>query len=171
MGFTVDKKLEIFKVRPELSKHSFDSGIPLQATAERMESIILYTPDMQSIGAIDNTASDATTTYAKSVTTGFTFGVSTTISVETSLEATVEFVKVGLKVTSSITISSQWSTSVTETMQFFVPAGKMAFTYQGYIWSEIMVYRQGNYTWSTEAGRARCLTNILATSRVPLVPS
>ncbi|WP_116248381.1 hypothetical protein [Nocardiopsis sp. FIRDI 009] len=166
MPFPVKKKIEVFDKRPQLDKESFNKGIPLQATAEQMRAIILYAPTLQLVGSIDNTNSDADTTWSRSVTTGFTFTQSLTIGVETALEVNVEFVKASMKISTSMTFSSQWARSVTETMQFSVPAGKKTFMYQGYIWSEIAIYENSEYKWSNEV--ARCLSNVMATSREPL---
>ncbi|MCP2256520.1 hypothetical protein LX15_000203 [Streptoalloteichus tenebrarius] len=168
MGFPVPG-VKIFPSRPPATEDTFRSGIPLQGSEDQARAIILYTPDLQIIGSIDNTNSDAETVWSRSVTTGFTFRVETSISVSVSAEVNVEFVKAGLTVTSSLTFSSEWSKSVTDTMQFSVPAKARVFTYQGYIWSEILTFdtHSQQYGWSNE-GPARCLTNVLATSRDPL---
>ena len=43
---------------------------------------MLYAPNLQNVGSIDNTNSDTTTDYSKSVTSGFTFSTSQALSVE-----------------------------------------------------------------------------------------
>ncbi|SHG95968.1 hypothetical protein [Streptoalloteichus hindustanus] len=166
MGFPT-KQVEILTSRPTIvDSDVFDKGIPLPGTESQMRAIILYAPTLQIIGSLDNTNSDAETAWSRSVTVGFTFSTSETLSVSTSLEADAVFVKGSVTVTTTLTFSQEWSKSVTETMVFSVPAGKKTFMYQGYIWSEIAVYQNQQYSWAGE--RARCLTNVLATTREPL---
>ncbi|SHG95909.1 hypothetical protein [Streptoalloteichus hindustanus] len=166
MGFPT-KQVEILTSRPTvLNSEVFDKGLPLPATEQKMSAVILYAPTLQIIGSLDNTNSDAATSWSRSVTTGFTFSTSVTIGVSTTAEVTVEFVKGSVTVSSSLTFSSQWSKSVTETMMFSVPAGKKTFMYQGYIWSEVLDYENQQYSWAGE--RARCLTNVLVTTKSPL---
>ena len=161
-------KVTIFTTRPPANADTFKQSLPKKATADQLQVIVLYAPNLQNIGSIDNTNSDTTTEYAKSVTSGFTFETSQTLSVEASFEASAEVVKAGLTVGFSISFTEQWSTSTTETMSFSVPPGKKAFTYQGYLLSQILTYdaKTGAYAY---ADIARFLTNILATSSVPLV--
>ncbi|HWV46313.1 MAG TPA: hypothetical protein VN039_09905 [Nitrospira sp.] len=130
-----------------------------------------FESDVQNIGSIDNTNSATTTTYASSVTSGFTFSTSQTISAEASFEASAEVVKVGFKVGLSISFTEQWSSSQTTEFSFSVPGGKRAFTYQGYLLSRILRYDPStdNYTYLSEV--ARFVTNILSPSEVPLVDS
>jgi hypothetical protein len=67
-----------------------------------------------------------------------------------------------------MTFTEQWNTETTETMSFSVPAGEMAYLYQGYILSRELIYdaKTGGYSWGDQA---RFLTNILATSATSLV--
>lgn len=158
----------IFDARPPATEDTFIKSLPKVATANELQVLVLYAPNLQNIGSIDNTNSDTTTNYSKSVTSGFTFSTTQQFSVEAYFEASVEVVKAGLKVGFSISFTEQWSTSTTETMSFSVPPNKKAFTYQGYLQAQILSYdaATGTYTYKDTA---RFLTNILASSKVPLV--
>ncbi len=157
----------IFPTRPPANADTFKQSLPKVAKEDALEVIVLYAPNLQNVGSIDNTNSDTTTEYSKSVTSGFTFSSSQTFSVEASFEASIEVVKAGLKVGFSISFTEQWSTSTTESMSFSVPPGKKAFTYQGYLLSQILAYDAdtGGYAYKESA---RFLTNILATSATPM---
>ena len=161
-------KVTIFPARPPAIADTFKQSLPKIATEDELQVIVLYAPNLQNVGCIDNTNSDTTTDYSKSVESGFTFSTSQTLSVEASFEASVEVVKAGFKVGLSISFTEQWSTSTTETMTFSVPAGKKAFTYQGYMLASILSYdaKSGAYAYKDTA---QFLTNVLATSAVPLV--
>lgn len=162
------RKIKVFDKRPTtLDKSVWEAGIILQST-DKAPSVILYKPSFESVCAFDNTGSDASSTFSKSVTTGFTFTQSITIGVEASLEASVEFIKASLKMSTSITFTSQWSKTITETMLFTVPAGKRAYAYQGFIYSEILDFDGTNYNWRT-GGKAKCLTSALTTTASPIV--
>jgi hypothetical protein len=161
-------KVTIFDARPPATEDTFTKSLPKKATEKELQAIVLYAPNLQNVGSIDNTNSDTTTEYSKSVTSGFTFSTSQQLSVEASFEASAEVIKAGLKVGFSISFTEEWSESTTETMSFSVPPGKKAFTYQGYLMAQILSYdaSSGVYTYKDVA---RFLTNILATSPVPLV--
>jgi hypothetical protein len=129
--------------------------------------IVLYSPDLDNIGCIDNTNSDASSTYSISLTKGFTFTTSQSFSLELSFEASAEIVKAGIKIGFNLTFTEQWSTSTTETIQFSVPSGKQAFTYQGYLLSAILRYNPADNTYKyTEYGKLK--TNIVTTTRTAI---
>jgi len=162
-------KVTIFNSLPPATGDTFRQSLPKKSTSNYVDVIVLYAPNLQNVGSIDNTNSATTTTYSSSVTSGFTFSTSQTISAEASFEASAEVVKVGFKVGLSISFTEQWSSSQTTEFSFSVPGGKKAFTYQGYLMSRILRYdaSTGNYTYLPEV--ARFVTNILSTSEVPLV--
>jgi hypothetical protein len=166
-----ERTVEIFDERPTTARAEiFDKGIPLIGNMNEMGALILYTPRLQSIGSMDNTDSDASTTYTREVSTGFATSSSVSLALETAMEVSAEFVKASFKMTSTITFTEQWSTVSTEKMEFSVPAGKKAFTYQGFLFMEKMFYsaKDRTYRWSGDGGR--CLTSVMATTRQPLPP-
>jgi hypothetical protein len=169
LNIPIDRpKATIFTKRPPADEDTFNKSIVKLPTANEIEVIVLYAPDLQLIGSIDNTKSDTTTTYSQSVTMGFTFSATQSLSIESSLEADFEVVKAGLKVTTSISFTEEWSQSRTISMNFEVPAGKKAFNYQGYIMAEILSFDAKKGTYSYKGDRARCLTNVLTSLRAPI---
>jgi len=163
-------KVTIFPARPPATAETFKQSLPKIATEDELQVIVLFAPNLQNVGCIDNSNSDTTTDYSKSVTSGFTFSTSQTLSVEASFEASAEVVKAGFKVGLSVSFTEQWSTSTEETINFSVPAGKKAYTYQGYMLASLLSYdaKTGAYKYKDTA---QFLTNVLATSAVPLVDS
>lgn len=164
-------KVTIFDKKPEPGREAFEQGVPLSPEQENSRrAIILFEPNLQHIGSIDNTDSPASTTYAKSVTSGFTFTMSQGIDYTISLEASVDVVKVNESVSFNLTFTEQWSKSTTETFEFSVPAGKKAFTYQGYILAATMENTGTNdYHWVSGGEQGRFLTNVLRTTSIPLM--
>jgi hypothetical protein len=161
-------KVQIFTARPPATEDTFLKSLPKIATQDRLQAIVLFAPNVQLVGSIDNSNSDVTTTYEKSVTTGFTFSMAQQLSVEANFEAGVVIAKGGVKIGLSFTFTEEWSKSSTESMSFSVPPGKMAFTYQGYLQAQILEYDASKDTYSYKES-ARVLSNVLATSRTPLV--
>lgn len=162
-------KVTIFDALPPSDRNTFINSLPVVSTTKYVDVIVLYAPNLQNVGSIDNTNSATTTTYSSSVTSGFTFSMSQTISAEASFEASAEVVKVGFKIGLSISFTEQWSSSQTTSFSFSVPGGKKAFTYQGYLLSRILRFdaNTGNYSYLPEVGRF--VTNILSTSDTPLL--
>ena len=162
-------KVSIFNSLPPANEETFRKSLVIKSTSDCLDVIVLYAPNLQNVGSIDNTNSATTTTYSSSVTSGFTFSTSQSIGAEASFEASAEVVKVGFKISLSISFTEQWSSSQTTAFSFSVPGGKKAFTYQGYVLSRILRYdaASGNYNYLPEV--ARFVTNILSTSDIPLV--
>jgi hypothetical protein len=160
-------QLTIFDKLPPANRDTFSKSLPTTATADRLQAITLYAPDLQSIGSIDNTTSDATSSYSQSVTSGFTFSTTQTFSSQLSAEVSIEIVKAGLTLGFSLSFTETWDKSTTTTMEFSLPPGKKAFTYQGYMFAAIINFdaQTGEYSYLSTA---RCMTPVLATSHVPL---
>jgi hypothetical protein len=164
MGFpNEDKEVKIFDKLPTANEEAFDAGVPLDSTAHAMTRIILYAPGLRSIGAIDNSGSDASATWSRSVSTGFRFGTTYTISAEVAVEINGVFAKGTFKVSSSLSLTAEWSKLVTETISFQVPGGKKAFAYQGYLRSALLQYSNSKYAYKDDNGVG--LTPIVVTTK------
>lgn len=161
-------KVEVFPSLPPADHSTFIHSLPLVNKADYVDVIVLYAPDLQNIGSIENTDSPATTTFQKSVTSGFTFSTTQELSVTANFEVSVEIVKAGVSIGLSISFTEQWSKSTTETMSFTVPPKAMAFTYQGYMMSALLRYDPSDNTYSYRE-TARFLTSVIATSEKPLL--
>lgn len=160
-----DNEIKIFDTQPPATEDTWNHGIPLGAGTTNRH-LILFQPTFQTLCGIDNTSSEAATTYARSVTVGFTFTETLSIGIETAIEASVEFIKVSVKMSTTLSFSSQWSKSVTETVNFTVGAGKRAFLHQGTISSRVLAF--DGTTFQYESDTARCLTNAVTTTKDPL---
>jgi hypothetical protein len=157
----------IFPSRPPAIEDTFKKSLPKIATENELQAIVLFAPDLQNVGSIDNTNSDTTTTYEKTVTSGFTFSTSQELSVEANFEAGIVIAKGSIKVGLTFTFTEEWSSSTSETMSFSVPGGKKAFTYQGYMMAQILSFDPATARY-TYKDTARLLSNVLATSTVPI---
>lgn len=162
-------QVTIFTARPPADRDTFVKSLPKIATEDLLQVIVLFAPDLQLVGSVDNTASKSATTYTKSVTSGFTFTMSQQLSVSTKFAAGIVIVSGEVTLGLSLTFTESWSSSTTETMAFAVPAGAKTFTYQGYMMAQILTFdpESGLYTWGE---LARMLTNALVTSEVPVIP-
>lgn len=162
-------KLEIYTTLPAASKDVFDRSLVFSSTSTERKALVLYTPDLQNIGCIDNTGSAASSEYSKSVETGFTLSTTTTLSLESTIEVGFEVVKASLTVGFSISFTEQYSEITTETIRFAVPAGNRAFTYQGYLRTVAIKHDVAHATYAYDSTTySKFLTNVLATSQDPL---
>lgn len=160
-------KLKIFDALPPADADTFRQSLPTLSNTDVLQAIVLYAPNLQNVGSIDNTTSAATTTYSQSVTSGFTFSTTQTFSAQLAVEASIEVVKASLTVGFSLSFTEEWSKSKTTTIEFSVPPGKLAFTYQGYLLTALLQFdaSSGKYSYLSTA---RFLTDVLATSEAPL---
>lgn len=161
-------KVHIFDKLPPANETTFLQALATNnQTQDQIQAIVLYAPNLQNIGVLDNDASGAESTYSKSVTTGFSFSSSQSVSTQLYAEASVELIKVGFSITFNITFTESYNKSTTETISFTVPPGKKAFTYQGVLNSAILVYdaKTDSYSYGE---KARFMSNILVTKEKPL---
>lgn len=164
----ISKKLKIFDKLPPANQDSFDQGLPIISKDDYAEVIILYAPDLESIGAIDNSDSDVQTTYSKSVTSGFTFSMGQSLTVGAEFEAGVVFAKGKFSVSLEVSFTETWNNSQTETIGFSCPGRKKAFTYQGYLLSRKLRFFPEDGRFAYVENEGRFLTNILKTTDTPI---
>jgi hypothetical protein len=164
----VPSGVEIFDTLPPANATTFDMGLPLeQESSDYVDVIILSHADLQSIGSIDNSTSDCAASYSKSVTKGFTFSMGQKISSEFTFDLNAIIEKASVKVGLELSFNEQWNTSVVETVNFNVPAGKKAFFYQGYTMASILRMDCKKCTFSY-VSTAKMLTPTIVTSDKPL---
>ncbi len=165
----IKKKLKIFDQLPPANQDSFDQGLPLIAKDDFVDVLILYAPDLESVGSMDNTDSDIVSTYSKSVTSGFTFSMGQSLTVGAEFEAGVVFAKGKVSVELNVSFTETWNNSQTETIEFSCPGRKQAFTYQGYLLSRKLRFFPETQTFAYVESEGRFLTNILKTSDTPII--
>lgn len=162
-------KLTIFQTEPPANATTFTQGVPALTTQQTMASIILFGADLQIVASFDNSSSDVTSTFQTTISHGFTFGSTQSVSITASLEVSVEVVKVGVSTTFSLSFSEQWNTTTTRSITFSCPAKTKAFVYQGTLMSKIMLFdaQDGTYQWSGPVAKA--LTEVLVGRNEPYV--
>ncbi|MCI5208139.1 MAG: hypothetical protein D3910_04980 [Candidatus Electrothrix sp. ATG2] len=161
-------ELKIFDSLPPTTEETFNAGIPAVDTEQEDCAIILYSPNLQIIASLDNTNSEVTSTYETSVTHGFTFSTTQSLSITEEFGVNIEVVTEKTSITFALSFTEQWNTSTTKSMTFSCPPGKMAFVYQGTLVSRILSLNSetGQYSWKAAAGKA--LTQVLVTSEKPI---
>lgn len=129
-SITIINEVEVFDVLPPANMDTFLKSVPCECDTDHMDVMVFYSADVQKVGFLDNTDSEATATYTKSLTSGFMSQSTVGFSTEVNFEISAEVVKMGAKFGFNTSLTDQWSESQTETISFEVPAGKKAFLYQ-----------------------------------------
>ncbi|WAC01352.1 hypothetical protein N7U66_14940 [Lacinutrix neustonica] len=163
------KEVKIFEKLPSPDEDVFKYGLPLTAKNEYVDVLIMYSPNLQSVGSIDNTDSDLETSLSKTITSGFTFTMGQKISVGAEFEAGVVFAKGKASINLEVSFSEQWNNSQSETIAFKAPAGKSAYCYQGYLLTRYLRFSPKDQSYKYVESEGRFLTNILKTSQKPIV--
>jgi len=160
-------KLTIFPSEPPANGATWSQGVPATITQTTGASIILFSPDLQIVASFDNTGSDVTSTFETSVMHGFSFSSTQSVSITSSLEVSIEVVKVGISTTFSLSFSETWNTTTTRSITFSCPPKTKAFVYQGTLMSKFLLFNaaDGSYSWSGAAGKA--LTEVLVSRNAP----
>jgi hypothetical protein len=167
-SFPPKPQLTVFPSLPPGNTDTFQKSLPVKATKGEATVLVLYAPDLQEIGSVDNRKGKGTATYSKSVTRGFTFTASQTVTTDASFEVNILVVKATFSVGFSLTFTEEWSTETTETISLEVPAGEVSFLYQGVLMASVLVFDANSNSY-TYLEQARCLTPILVTSETPLI--
>lgn len=123
-------KVTVYDYLPPADMDTFINSLPCKIDTEYAEVMVFYSSDLQKVGFIDNTLSEAETTYSKSLTSGFMTQTTVGISAEVNFEISAQVCKVGAKFGFNVSMTDQWSKSQTEAISFHIPAGKRAFLYQ-----------------------------------------
>lgn len=164
-----DTAIEIYEKRPPANETTFLKSLPLDSDSEKARVMVMFTPDLQNIGSINNSGSKATATYAKSVTTGFTFSSTQQFSIKSEFEAGIVLAKGSLEIGFTLSFTEQSSKSTTETINFSVPPGEIAFTYQGDVRCQILEYDPVMDTYQYKAS-SRFLSPVIASTKEPIIP-
>ncbi len=169
MGFPPPKsKFKIFEFEPPANADTFAAGVPATSTTKESLAIIMYSPNLQMIASLDNTNSAATSAYSVSVSTGFTFSTTQSLSITNEIGVNIEVFTAKTSITFALSFTEQWTKTVTNDMTFTCPPGQKSFVYQGTLMSRVLQLNagDGSYVWHTDAAKA--LTQVLVTSNDPL---
>ncbi|EPX82293.1 hypothetical protein [Salipiger mucosus] len=161
-------ELKIFDTVPPATDSTFKAGVPSTATQQEALSIILFSPNLQLIASLDNTGSKVTSSYTTSVTTGFTFSSTQSLSITEEIGVNIEIVTEKTSITFALSFTEQWSKSTTQSMTFSCPPGELAYVYQGTLMSRVLELdaESAEYKWYTPTSRA--LTQVLVTKDTPI---
>ena len=140
----VKKKVTVHTNQPPANEETFKTGMPLAGVGDYADTMIFFCPDFENVGYIDNLESSVKTTYSRSVTVGFENTAGISISAEISMEMDFVVAKYGVKMGVSMSLTSAWNQSQTETLTFEVGPGEEAYLYQGKLRSIILRYNPAN---------------------------
>lgn len=143
----LENKIVVYEKLPTPDHSVFKSGLPVMSTGNHVDSMIFYCPEFESLGYIDNLESEVDTTYSKSVTVGFETSSEVSISLETSMEMDLTIIKYGFKMGISMSMTSSYNESQTESISFTVPGKKEAYLYQGRIETIVLRYDPEKITY------------------------
>jgi len=165
-----DTKVKVYDILPAPTSEVYDNAIPLSNSTDKVIArLVLYAPNLISVGSLDNLNADAETTFSKSLTNGFNFTTSQKLTVGAEFSVGVVFAKAGLKTSFELSFSEAWNNSETQTTTFKAPAGSLVYLYQGIMRHRIILYYPETltYKWGNELGTLD--TNIIKTSNVPII--
>src|SRR5262249_58202577 len=117
MSFGQVGGLTVFANQPSPDQNTFNAGIPVTSN-DGILSIILFSPNLRTLVAVDNLGSGASSHYEQDVTHGFSFSASQGVSISSTLGINIEVVTGSVTTQFSITFTEQWSTQTTEKMTF-----------------------------------------------------
>ncbi len=168
MSIPVHPQIQIFTDRPAADAATFGKSLIIDSNTDYVDVCVLYGADLKNVGALDNTASEASSSYSKSVTTGFTFSSTQKIDITATVGVNVEIVTASVSVSVGISFTETWNKSQTVTLAVNAPAGAKAFIYQGYLMASVLRFNasDGSYQYQSNG---KFLTEALTTSKNELV--
>lgn len=158
----------VFEELPPANSETFNKSLKLESKNNLLAAMVFYSPDIENIGMLDNTASEATSQYSKTITSGFTFTKSEKIGSTISCEIGCQFAKMGMSMNMEMSMTEQWNESQSETISFSVPAKKQAYLYQFYIHAVTLYYDLDRLEYYY-GDSGRFLTNVVKTSEKSLI--
>lgn len=164
----IHSEIKVFDSLPEPSKDVFSKSVPLESKNDTMSALVLYSPDLENIGVFDNSDSNVTSQYSKTVTSGFMFSTSEKIGSNVSCEIGCQFAKVGVSINMEMSMTEQWNETQSETISFNVPGRQKAYLYQCYIHAAVLHYDLNTFKYYYETS-GRFLTNMVKTSDKSLI--
>ncbi|ERK16401.1 hypothetical protein L579_4311 [Pantoea sp. AS-PWVM4] len=163
-----DKVVTIFTKLPPANRDTYEQSLPIDEDEDGADVIVLYSPDLQTVCSLNNTKSDVTSSYAKSVMTGFTFSSTQEMSATASFEAGIVFAKGSFEVGFSLSFTEEYTKQTTETISYECPPGKIAYIYQGSLLAAKLQYNGDDQTFRYLSTKAKFLTDIFTTTGEPI---
>lgn len=161
-------EIKIYEALPPACKDTFIHSLPLEQTQnDIISTMVVYAPDFENIGCIDNTGSEGQAQYSKTITSGFTFTAGQKISSGLNFSAGSLISKAEFSINLEISFTEQWNSSQSETVTFTVPKNSKAFLYQGYLQAAVLEYNTKTFHYSYKK-QGRFLSNIIKTTPKPI---
>lgn len=136
-----DSHVTVFDKMPPANNDTFIHSLPLEQTENDIIPVmVLYGPDLQEVGFIDNTESKSSVSYSVSVTSGFSSSFGTKLAAGVKMTADAGIVKAEVSVNIEVSFTEQWNESRTESVTYNVPGGAKAYLYQGYFKCAVLKY-------------------------------
>jgi hypothetical protein len=168
LSIPVPTHIDVFPSLPPECADTYQQGLPLETGGgDYCDVIILYHAGLNNIGCLDNTDSDCTAGYSRSITSGFTFSTGHKLNTGMNFSVEAGIVSAGVTVDFEISFNEQWNTSQTEALTFTVPGGSAAYLYQGYIGSAVLRHDLNTNTYSY-TDYATFQSNLVVTSATRL---
>lgn len=167
-GIPFNPEVKIYDSLPPEVKDTFIHSLPMEQTKNNIIScMVLYAPDLENIGCIDNTNSEGQAQYSKTITSGFTFTFGQKISAGLKYSAGTILTKAELSANIEISFTEQWNKSQSETVTFTVPKNAVAYLYQGYLQCAVLEFNTDTFKYSYKE-KGRFLSNIIKTAPKPI---
>ncbi len=136
-----DSQVTVYDDLPPANSDTFIHSLPLEQTENDVIPVmVLYGPDLQDVGFIDNTESKSSVSYSVSITSGFSSSFGTKLATGIKMTADAGIVKSEVSVNIEVSFTAQWNESHTETVTYNVPGGAKAYLYQGYFKCAVLKY-------------------------------
>lgn len=136
-----DSHITVYDGKPPANSDTFIHSLPLEQTENDIFPVmVMYSPNLENVGHVDNTNSKAEVTYSESVTCGFSATFGTKIGAGVQMTADAGIVKAGVSFNIEVSFSAQWNESHTEQVSYKVPGGASAYLYRGYFRCAVLKY-------------------------------
>lgn len=165
-----DIRLTVYDRKPPANSDTFIHSLPLEQTENDVFPVmVMYSPDLENVGCIDNTQSRTEVTYSESVTCGFSASFGTKIGMGVQMTADAGIVKAGVSFNIEVSFSAQWNESRTEQVSYKVPGGAKSFLYRGYFKCAVLKYNASTMEYTYEPP-LNFKSNVFKTTEEPIKP-
>jgi hypothetical protein len=161
-------QLKIFDTEPVPNQDTWNAAVKATSTAIQQLAVVLFSPNLQLIGSLDNSKSSASCDYQISVTRGFSFSATQGFAISEEIGVDIEVFTATISWELSLSFTEEWSESKTTTVTFSCPAGQKAFLYQGTLMSKLLSFDPATATFAWVGGATKVLTEIMVSSATPI---
>jgi len=167
------KTVEMFKTRPPACEDTFMKSMTMQPSrgGEYIDAVVLFTPDMHLLKIMDNSESDASSSFEQSYTKGFTFTATQEFALGWKFHADFIFAKSEFEIKVTLTFCESWTKSETETITINVGPRNRAYIYQGIVEASILRFdaKKLSFYYLNGGQTGQYETEIIKTTKDPIV--